>query len=723
MARKDKRSPSPGDAGRGYSRRLALSYALLTLAVALALVLGIIAIYQVKLESQSRRVYRLLAEAIASSARSEVILPARSACLEVTARFLSEAPDFFSLFDSPDKNAVKIEQTYRFLRNQVDGKADILESVSIRYVNAGITLSSREGLTMEKAFQWPGDGWIMNENLTLFRTFPYSVPKEEARAVVAVSLRPTRLAEILGELIPAESGGIWLLDGQGIPAAGLPDPTLPRQDPAWWLEAAGLSTGTVATAANRDISEGGETFQVRLLPVDEGGLSILEVMPLVKIMRERDRANWQIVMILLVVVSLALIASVHLARIFNKPLQKLYRELDTYRPVILGDLAARLLAADAPPGDETLEMARQAGILLTQGSWRAFCLRWYSENQRDGKNPVPIRYLLSESLAELFGKQSMSVYREEGWIAGLLPEETREKTEEELFHSWIQEQSRLYGIRIGVGLGDSAQTDSGFARSLKQAENRARWLYFAAKSALFLQEPREGNTVSVKETDGRWSPRIILEEWAEDLRRKDAFKIEETMRFLREDAVNSGESWETLMGLLMGLKEKTSAWRESLWLPELQEPARGLPSAENCPGSEYFLEELKKTVFQAFSSLEERLDQRQTLIIAQVREFVLRNLGKDISLDLTAESVGLSPAYLSHLFGKITGESFVDFVNRSRTREAARLLEETAMTVRNIGECVGFMNPAYFTHRFKTEFGQSPREYRLSRSQKIYEQG
>lgn len=61
----------------------------------------------------------------------------------------------------------------------------------------------------------------------------------------------------------------------------------------------------------------------------------------------------------------------------------------------------------------------------------------------------------------------------------------------------------------------------------------------------------------------------------------------------------------------------------------------------------------------------------------------------------------------------ITGEKYIDYLNRIRMEKAAeKLLDYSNLKVKDIAEMVGFENPYYYMKRFKQHFECTPSEYR-----------
>ncbi len=92
--------------------------------------------------------------------------------------------------------------------------------------------------------------------------------------------------------------------------------------------------------------------------------------------------------------------------------------------------------------------------------------------------------------------------------------------------------------------------------------------------------------------------------------------------------------------------------------------------------------------------------------------YINNNVQKDISLADVAETVGLTPNYLSALFKKHLGVSYIDFICGIRLDQAKILMSDNELTISQISRMIGFNSASYFTERFKAQFGISPNSYR-----------
>lgn len=98
--------------------------------------------------------------------------------------------------------------------------------------------------------------------------------------------------------------------------------------------------------------------------------------------------------------------------------------------------------------------------------------------------------------------------------------------------------------------------------------------------------------------------------------------------------------------------------------------------------------------------------------IAEVIDYINLHYKKDIGLDCISDHFQVSSAHLSRSFKKITGFTFVEYLNNLRIQEAQKLLITSKLSITKIGNEVGYQNITHFGRMFKAIIGHSPREYR-----------
>lgn len=91
--------------------------------------------------------------------------------------------------------------------------------------------------------------------------------------------------------------------------------------------------------------------------------------------------------------------------------------------------------------------------------------------------------------------------------------------------------------------------------------------------------------------------------------------------------------------------------------------------------------------------------------------YMERNYMKDISLESTAEQIGITQFYLSRLFKQEKNQTFLDILTNIRISRAIRLLMDPSRTVQNVSTMVGYA-VKYFYRVFKSATGISQKEFR-----------
>ena len=79
---------------------------------------------------------------------------------------------------------------------------------------------------------------------------------------------------------------------------------------------------------------------------------------------------------------------------------------------------------------------------------------------------------------------------------------------------------------------------------------------------------------------------------------------------------------------------------------------------------------------------------------------------------------GLSRTHFFRSFKELTGVTPIGYVKRRRLREAGLLLQESDLTVAEVGQAVGWPDQFYFSRLFKEAVGLPPTTYRVQ-SRKI----
>lgn len=108
-----------------------------------------------------------------------------------------------------------------------------------------------------------------------------------------------------------------------------------------------------------------------------------------------------------------------------------------------------------------------------------------------------------------------------------------------------------------------------------------------------------------------------------------------------------------------------------------------------------------------------RRDDENGSAVLQVMRIMRTNYAdKNLSVKSLAESVYLTPTYLSGLFKKRTGKTIGQYLTELRIEYSMKLLMDKQLKLYHIAEMVGYDDPNYFAKIFKRHVGMTPSEYR-----------
>jgi len=113
-----------------------------------------------------------------------------------------------------------------------------------------------------------------------------------------------------------------------------------------------------------------------------------------------------------------------------------------------------------------------------------------------------------------------------------------------------------------------------------------------------------------------------------------------------------------------------------------------------------------------FAQLTETACDRENPRIKSIKQYVINNLSRELTLEEIANSIHLAPNYCSSFFKKETGVALMQFVLQERLAMAKRLIITTDQPLHKISEKCGFEDYNYFSHAFKKHVGMSATQYK-----------
>lgn len=96
----------------------------------------------------------------------------------------------------------------------------------------------------------------------------------------------------------------------------------------------------------------------------------------------------------------------------------------------------------------------------------------------------------------------------------------------------------------------------------------------------------------------------------------------------------------------------------------------------------------------------------------RIQKYLHQHYASPITIDTLSNVFLCSKATLSSVFKKAFGKTIIEYLTELRLEHATELLENPALTIKNISVASGFTDQNYFTKVFQKHYRMTPSEYR-----------
>lgn len=107
-----------------------------------------------------------------------------------------------------------------------------------------------------------------------------------------------------------------------------------------------------------------------------------------------------------------------------------------------------------------------------------------------------------------------------------------------------------------------------------------------------------------------------------------------------------------------------------------------------------------------------REEKRTLSYMNACKDYIEKNLRKNLQVRDIAPAIGISRTYLSRLFHQEEGITVQQYIQRQKCRHAARMLQYSDYSISQIAQYFGFSSQSYFGSCFQAWYGMSPNAYR-----------
>ena len=119
---------------------------------------------------------------------------------------------------------------------------------------------------------------------------------------------------------------------------------------------------------------------------------------------------------------------------------------------------------------------------------------------------------------------------------------------------------------------------------------------------------------------------------------------------------------------------------------------------------------LESIMLEAFSLIE--ATDGSHIYVNSAIQYIQAHYNEPLSLEDVANAINLSTSYLSSLFSKVLGTTFIGYVQSVRIERAKELLHTTTLKIYEVAAQIGYDDEKYFSQVFRKVEGISPSQFR-----------
>ena len=299
-------------------------------------------------------------------------------------------------------------------------------------------------------------------------------------------------------------------------------------------------------------------------------------------------------------------------------------------------------------------------------------------------------------------------------------EEIRE-LQEKYIHYIESIMSEYEGVRYFGGIGAPVQRLRELSDSFMEANRAFAYRYIYDKNQIL-----DYNAISEQQKVEQEVKLGNINVSNMDKKKVDAFlrsgETDEISYFVEEYLRNIGNSsWESVLVrqyIIMDMYFAVISFTEQLGYDktEIEEPFSDTSQGSMKISNYQQMRDYIIRIFnQAIDFRKTTATKRYSALISRSKDYIDENYAnEDLSLNMVAANVNISPSHFSAVFSQETGQTFVRYLTELRMEKAKELLKCTDKKSSEIGYEVGYKDPHYFSYLFKKTQNCTPKQYRNS---------
>lgn len=265
------------------------------------------------------------------------------------------------------------------------------------------------------------------------------------------------------------------------------------------------------------------------------------------------------------------------------------------------------------------------------------------------------------------------------------------------------------GLKCNMAISEHTPQISGLQHMYKQTDHYLQYGFICGYGRLFTPE-----LVHQQENDGKYMEPDVFDELLSHLKTSKKTQLTNQLtfifNFLQEEKVSYMYVQNILMQVLTIFSHAVQERRiedSELDKHTMLAKLREMESLEDC--RQWFLS-LAARYTEWMSARVSSIDEQ---FVANISQYIVDNIDKDISLNSVAEQFHITANYLSKIFKESTGVNFSSFVTGHKLQKARELLiNDKKMNITDVANSLGYYNLPYFSMLFKEKYGVTPVKFR-----------
>lgn len=268
-----------------------------------------------------------------------------------------------------------------------------------------------------------------------------------------------------------------------------------------------------------------------------------------------------------------------------------------------------------------------------------------------------------------------------------------------------------YGIKSFIGIGEFKTNISDMYDSFRQALTALDHKIIKCNDEVIMYNEisSESNDVNI--------PEEIFYSLAECIRNNDVEGVKETVDkafniLLGNNAIKPMELKTQCLNLLLACTKNLSYVQLQLH-KALGKDMLSLNKLSRFDSPE----KLKNWMINLIRSIIELKNQQKETslkgdVVESIKGYIDKHFNENLTLPMISEHFFLNPSYISQLFKKRTGHTYISYLTKKRMERAKELLESSSLKIYEVSHSVGYGDVKHFSKTFEKIVGVKPSCYK-----------